>query len=328
MANSKGKKTSKRAGGARSARHGIAIVASVIGVTGLTIFGTWASVRVRDHVRQDPRYSITSWRLELVELPAWVTPEIKAELESLALVDPALGDPALGDSLGEDAEPGPLTLFDRGVLSGVRQQLERSPWVHRLVNIRLVYPTAGRRGSLQVELSLRRPMALVEYAGLYYLTDRRGRRLGAPYSYAPTEWFGIPRISGGDTSIEEIPQPGERWDSLPVQNGLWVASYLFDEEVLDAFAARPIEAIDVVNVGGCVRPRQSEIVLLWEGRRLTWGQAPLSDAPRTVSLETTLENLREVMRRPRAFEAYAEINLHREIMTGVRWASGVIEEGP
>jgi hypothetical protein len=73
----------------------------------------------------------------------------------------------------------------------------------------------------------------------------------------------------------------------------------------------------VSNVGRRDRSSASEISLLWEGRRLTWGQAPLSDVPRTVSLESVVENLRQVLREPRMFDAYAEINLHREVMTGV-----------
>ncbi len=145
---------------------------------------------------------------------------------------------------------------------------------------------------------------------------------GNAYDYAPTEWFGIPRISGGEASIVHVPGPGERWDSIHVANGIWVANYLHNHKVIEEFADRPIEVIDVSNVGGRDRRTESEIVLIWAGRRLTWGRAPLSDVPRTVSLESVVQNLRRVLREPQVYGAYAEINIHREEMTGIPWPAG------
>lgn len=282
------------------------------GILLLAALGIWGSLRVREQVRGAPRFSLASWELDLVELPAWVTPEIQTELEALVDLDSGARGPG---SAG-------LTLFDRGVLRKVQAHLESSPWVEQLARVQLSYPTESRPGAVRVGLDLRRPVALVEYRGLYYLTDREGRRLGAPYDYAPLEWFGIPTIRGADSSIAAVPGPGEVWDSIHVENGIWVASFLHDRLVLEEFDERPIEVIDVSNLGGRRRKAASEIVLIWEGRRLTWGQAPLSEVPRTVSLESVVENLRQVLRQPQVYQGYAEIHLHREEMTGVPAPAG------
>lgn len=306
MAKRKAKRTTGRERPESRFLKRLCAVGAWFGVVSVAILGVWGSVHVRDRVKGDPRYSLAEWQLDLVELPAWVTPEIQTALETLVDLDSGAGS----------CELSKLTLFDRGVLRHLQTHLESSPWVERLVGVRLSYPSEARPGAVHVELDLRRPVALVEYRGLYYLTDREGRRLGAPYSYAPTEWFRIPRIRGGEASIHSVPESGERWDSIHVENGIWVATYLHDHGVLEEFAERPIEAIDVSNVGGRYRRTASEIVLIWEGRRLTWGQAPLSDVPRTVSLQSIIENLRQVLREPQVYGTYAEINLHRDVMTG------------
>ncbi len=315
MAKRKTKKTSRNAWVEPSALDRLRTIGAWFGGIFLTILGIWGSAHVREQVTTDPRYSLESWQLDLVELPRWVTPQIRAELESLVDFAPEAGAPEAG-------APEVPTLFDRGVLRRVQEQLESSPWVERLVDVRLTYPGTSRPGAVHVELGLRRPVALVESGRLYYLTDRDRCRMGAPYDYAPTEWFGIPRISGGEGNIVNVPRPGERWDSVHVANGIWVANFLHDQQVIEEFPDRPIEVIDVSNIGGRDRRTESEIVLIWEGRRLTWGQAPLSAGPRTVSLESIVQNLRQVLREPRVYGGYAEINIHRARMTAIPAPAG------
>ncbi len=300
----------------------------------------WASLRVRDYVQRDERYWIGDWPVELGELPEWVTPEIRAEIESVRLPDLSVeielaanetaGEPA-GDEGADaagaaesnaDRTPERIrgTLFERGVLDRLRDALLASPWVSDVTGISAVYPSASRDGALLVALELRRPIAIVEYEGLHYLTDRRGARLGEPYSYAPVEWFRIPVITGIEERVE-VPAIGDAWASREIDNGLAIARVLDDEGIARDYPGELIESIDVSNLGGRRRPMESEVVLAWEGRRLTWGRAPLSSAPRVVGASTVVEHLRRVLGNPDEFADCVEIHLHRRVMTGIRGAS-------
>ena len=151
MAKRKTKKTTRNASVEPNALDRLRTLATWFGGICLIVLGIWGSAHVREQVTADPRYSLESWQLDLVELPYWMTPEIRAELESLVDFAPGAG-----------AFEGRPTLFDRGVLRFVQEQLESSPWVERLVDVKLSYPDTSRPGAVHVELGLRSPVALVE----------------------------------------------------------------------------------------------------------------------------------------------------------------------
>ena len=263
----------------------------------------WGSFRIRSHVRGDSRFAMAEWSIQFGKLPDWVTPEIRDDLE----------DVDLGALVGDG------TLFDAGVLDVVREGIEVSPWVRKVDKIDLAYPTAKQRGALLLELTLARPVALVDTGGLFYLTDRDGRRLGEPYDTPPNDWFGVPTIVGLGIRAA-VPEVGQPWESHVILNGVHVAVELYDRGIHEEFPTQPIEAIDVSNVDGRLTPHASEIVLIWRGRRLTWGRAPLNRMARTTSVDQVVENLRRVLERPTDFDAY-EIHLHRRRMTAIREAS-------
>ncbi len=152
VAKRKTKKTTRKEWVEPSVLDRLRTIGAWFGGIFLTILGIWGSAHVREQVTTDPRYSLESWQLDLVELPRWVTPQIRAELESLVDFAPEAGAPEAG-------APEVPTLFDRGVLRRVQEQLESSPWVERLVDVKLSYPDTSRPGAVHVELEVLRPVA-------------------------------------------------------------------------------------------------------------------------------------------------------------------------
>ena len=264
------------------------------------VFG---SIEVQRRIRGDDRFFLETWRLETGSLPEWVTPDIRSEIEGIRLS----GDGA------------PLSLFSPGVLARVREALERTTWIKKVAAVQVRYPTFERPGVLGLELHVRRPVAMIEQGGLYYLVDAEGIRLGAPYAEAPTEWFGVPAI----TSIKApgiLPPPGERWASRDVLQGVEVAKVLFENGIQRDYPDRPIQTIDLSNLHGLIAQRESEIVLWCGKQRLHWGRSPISEGPRTATTADIVCNLRKVLSNFDAYKDLAVIHLHRrpEALTGVR----------
>jgi hypothetical protein len=257
---------------------------------------------VRGAVRSDPRLLVGSWRLSIDDLPDWVTPEIRQELEAIRLDPPA----------------GRLSVVDVGVLEEVTARAAACAWVQEVEEARLIYPTREAPGTLVLRLRLRQPVAVVEQGGTYHLSDAEARRLGGSYAESPAAWFRVPLVVGLPDP-NALPPEGEQWASQDVRQGVEVARVLQQAGILRDFQERPL-AIDLSNLHGRLNSRQAEIVL-WQGRqKLAWGRSPLSTAARTVSVEDLVANLRWVLSHPESFGDFAEIHLHRarEHLTGVR----------
>ena len=267
----------------------------------------WGSFRVRSAVRANERFHLEGWEIEVGELPEWVTPEIGDEIRLACN----------GGSLPGSRED--WNVLDAGVIRRLRGALEASPWIERLASAKLEYPVIDRPGRLALRLELRRPVALVNHGGLYYLADAQARRLGNPYREPPTEWFNVPSIVGL-SSPGPLPESGQRWSSRDVGQGIEVARLLVDDGIIHDFPDTPVRAVDLSNLHGRVSPSESEIVL-WCGRqRLAWGRSPISAGARTATSPEILRNLRFVLSNPDTFASYALIHLHRrqDHLTGVR----------
>ena len=210
----------------------------------------WGSIEVRSHVRADPRFRLSGWKLALGDLPAWAPPELRTDLEGLALCPP------------NEEE---LTVFAPCVLARVRGALLESPWIHDVRSIRLEVPGLGGRGgtvagavladlpgspgpaapgspagSVDLEIELRVPIALVAAGGAYYLTDREGVRVGPPLDAERAAASRIPRIVGGESRRERHPPPpGMVWEDRDVREGLEVAKVLQDDGIAERYPRTP-----------------------------------------------------------------------------------------
>jgi hypothetical protein len=258
---------------------------------------------VRDTVRRDPRLRFDNWRLTLDSPPAWVSPEIAAEIESIGLESPGA----------------PQTVLDRGALDWIRSRVEASPWVRTVRDLEFRYPCREGPGELGADLALRRPVAALRHGAYFYLADSEARRLGSPYHEAPVAWFRIVELVGLEDP-GELPLPGGRWANRDVWQGVEVARILRESGVLDEPSAVPITAVDLSNLHGRLSPSESEVSLVRGRQRLLWGRSPISTGARTATVAEILSRLRDVLSQPDLYDRYAVIHLHRGggQITGVR----------
>ncbi|MEM7234556.1 MAG: hypothetical protein AAF517_20425 [Planctomycetota bacterium] len=239
--------------------------------------GVYGALDVKRRVETSDKFFLDSWQLDFGRFESWVTPEIVREITAI--------------STGDGTR---LSLFRKGVLDELKARVLESAWIEDVGNFQLRYPTSTRPGVIAATLQLRRPVALIESRGHYYLVDQNARRLGEPYDVSPAEWFEVPVIRGA-WSFAEIPEKGEPWLIREVREGVEVARILVAAKIREQYPQWPIDAIDVSNVGGRRQATEGEIVLHCAGRRLDWGRSPLSPKSRTISTEDLIANLRLVL---------------------------------
>ena len=237
----------------------------------------WLAVSVRQDVRSDERFLLANWTLYPANLPAWVTPEIRAQIMDEFTL-----------------EQSRLSLFDPGVLSRMKEALERSHWIREVVDIGLVYPTPQRDGEIRTMMILSTPVAMVRVGKDCFLSDSRGRRLGEPYRVETRSWFKVPVVEGAGTGIA-VPRPGKHWRSSAVLDGLSVAAELRKARIAELYPENPIDVIDVSNARGRLNRSSSEVNLHCGRRILEWGRASTSGAHRVLPVERKIAHLHAVL---------------------------------
>ena len=237
----------------------------------------WLAVSIRQDVRSDERFLLANWTLYPANLPAWVTPEIKAQIMDEFTL-----------------EQSRLSLFDSGILSRIKEALERSHWIREVVDIALVYPTPQRGGEVRTMMVLSTPVAMVRVGKDCFLSDSRGRRLGEPYGAETRSWFKVPIVEGVGTGIA-VPRPGKHWRSSAVLDGLSVAAELRKARIAEFYPENPIDEIDVSNARGRLNRSASEINLHCGRRILEWGRASTSGAHKVLPVERKIAHLHAVL---------------------------------
>ena len=237
----------------------------------------WLAVSVRQDVRSDERFLLANWTLYPANLPAWVTPEIRAQIMDEFTL-----------------EQSRLSLFDPGVLSRMKEALERSHWIREVVDIGLVYPTPQRDGEIRTLMVLSTPVAMVRVGKDCFLSDSRGRRLGEPYRVETRSWFKVPLVEGAGTGIA-VPRPGKHWRSSAVLDGLSVAAELRKARIAELYPENPIDEIDVSTARGRLNRSASEVNLHCGRRILEWGRASTSGAHRVLPVERKIAHLHAVL---------------------------------
>ena len=237
----------------------------------------WLAVSIRQDVRSDERFLLANWTLYPANLPAWVTPEIRAQIMDEFTL-----------------EQSRLSLFDPGVLSRMKEALERSHWIREVVDIGLVYPTPQRDGEIRTMMILSTPVAMVRVGKDCFLSDSRGRRLGEPYRVETRSWFKVPLVEGAGTGIA-VPRPGKHWRSSAVLDGISVAAELRKARIAELYPENPIDVIDVSNARGRLNRSASEVNLHCGRRILEWGRASTSGAHRVLPVERKIAHLHAVL---------------------------------
>lgn len=169
---------------------------------------------------------------------------------------------------------GPIEAREREALERAAAEIAAMPFVAHVGDVSTVWPDG-----LCVDVVLRRPRACVRVGELYLCVAEDGVVLPGAWPLPPDTGRGrLPVLGPFDWPTDEL-LPGDRLDDAVVQDGLSIATSLFEHLGPDTqdrlgivlIDAREARATSVENPGA---------QLLLEGRRLVlFGRAPNADAP-------------------------------------------------
>jgi hypothetical protein len=241
---------------------------TVVGLLGWGLHRCW--LHYAPSVIHRPRYLVPGQRITISPPPEWITTDIRGEVVRDAGLD------------------GQLSILDDDFVSAIRSAFLLHPWVMSVDRIIKSYPPA-----VHVDLSFRRPVAVVEMsgpAGMELLpVDKLGIRLpanGLPEIRRHT----LPRIG----SIVGRPTEGQKWDDPRVAGaailadqlaGLWQKLYLVD--IIPS--ARP-------EIQGQHRYFIFNLVTKG-GTRIVWGAAPQKGPPGEADFATKFKRLKQCAQR-------------------------------
>lgn len=235
--------------------------------------------------RGEAMYRVHLSHLEAANLPDWAPQLWKGEIAKTL----------------QGAES--FSVFDHRALDAARTHLASLPFVAQVDLVRRVFPRA-----VGVNLTLRRPIALVRRAGRVYPVDRDGILLpGKPEDAKGGFAFSLPVISGRPFAKQPA-QWGERWIEDDLQEGLAVAEEI--DPILDLHPGFRIVGIDLTNLGGKVSPFESEIVLLTDaGTKIFWGRASRKKPYGELAPEFKRANLQRALDEFPALKGVSELDL-------------------
>ncbi|MCB9905426.1 MAG: hypothetical protein H6831_13560 [Planctomycetes bacterium] len=169
---------------------------------------------------------------------------------------------------------GPIEAREREALERAAAEIAAMPFVAHVGDVSTVWPDG-----LCVDVVLRRPRACVRVGELYLCVAEDGVVLPGAWPLPPDTGSGrLPVLGPFDWPTDEL-LPGDRLDSAEVEDGLAIATSLFEHlgpDVQDRLGivlidAREARAASVDNPGA---------QLFLEGRRVVlFGRAPNADAP-------------------------------------------------
>ncbi len=245
-------KAKPRAKSAKAEKKGLRDLATEVGfyaflvLLGAVFLGA-AMVLLRSYVARNDRYTVEARTLVPSELPSWAGPGVRADLARLPGV------------------PARFSIMTPGICERVAHAFEMNPWVEKVDAVRKVYPN-----HIDVDLTLRRPVAGVRVAGKFYVIDEAGRRLTGALNGWPQGADALPVIVSSDATM---PSLGSVWPSDAVKAGAAVAKTLFDNR--DKLPTR-FALIDCTNMGPRRDLSKSDILLVtFEGTYVRWGRSPL-----------------------------------------------------
>jgi hypothetical protein len=213
------------------------------------ITGQFLWSRAKPTIAQNKHYLLVAENVTITPTPPWIRSDIKAQ---------ALRDAGLLGTLS--------VLDDWDLLSRrIKEAFEFHPWVASVNRITRKLP-----GSLDVELTYRKPIAAVESSdanGIMFLPiDANGVRLPeADLSEAERRY--LPRISG----ITGRPLIGDKWDDPRVIGGANLAQQLAD-------VWQQLRLVEIIAAAQS-SPRDEKQIYRFEivttgGTRILWGMKP------------------------------------------------------
>lgn len=186
---------------------------------------------------------------------------------------------------------GPIEAREREALERAAAEIAAMPFVAHVGDVSTIWPDG-----LCVDVVLRRPRACVRVGELYLCVAEDGVVLPGAWPLPPDTGGGrLPVLGPFDWPTDEL-LPGDRLDSPVVEDGLAIATSLFqhlDPDTQDRLGivlidAREARATSVENPGA---------QLFLEGRRLVlFGRAPNADAPGELPVAQKWKHLAAALR--------------------------------
>jgi hypothetical protein len=196
-------------------------------------------------------------------------------------------------SLGDDLRRSALhTLtsnpFDRGALQASAAVLQANPWIQRLVRVQRLADN-----TVEVTAEFRKPAALVQHAGRWYLVDSEGVRVSKFASRndaKPSE--ALLKLSGGAITGIVAPKPklGQRWPGEDLVAALKLITLVQQNEISDQ-----IRMIDASNHNGRQDANNAHLVIqTHRGGWVLWGRAPGEEGVFEPSAKVKFDNLARI----------------------------------
>ncbi len=244
-------------------RLGIAML-----VLGLMTGAVWSEGQLLTYARQRPLPPAGPQQVILVDVPTWMSPLTQQELQTRA-------------AWAIDGDP-----FSSRALESAAAALEQTAWVRQVLRIE----RDGGSGA-RIIAAYRRPAALVEHSGEYYLTAIDGVRLPGVYMPHQVNPVGLPTVVD---ARDRVPREGEGWGD-DVIAALDLIRLLEPQPYFEQ-----IRSISVRDEAGRVRPA---LLTGRPGAAVFWGRPVGQEQPIEVAADVKLRNLETVYRQRGSIDA-------------------------
>ncbi len=247
----------------------ILLAVGVLAAAGGTVF---SFCLLREQVRSLPEFKVNVGNISVADAPEWVDGlMIKNDLKRMLI-------PPQANILDASLIPDLITKY-RETDEDTRKRLH---WLREITYVRKKYPN-----TLELKLSLRKPVARVMQDGEPYLTDSLGVRLPSKY-YRKVP--GEPDLLCIKGVRGRVPDEGAKWsDTEALLAGISTVEDVAEHE---SRVNAGITTVDVSNFGGRIDMSQTHIVLwTYTQTRVLWGHARSHPGFDDLTPEEKLHNL-------------------------------------
>ncbi len=169
------------------------------------------------------------------------------------------------------------TIFEPGLVNKIVEAYQRNPWVKKVKQVTAKYPNI-----ILSTLSLRKPVAFVNFNEKYYLIGEDGVFL--PVVYTNLKDVTLPVIAGIE---EEIPSAGYSCKDAALHRTLMVLSFLSNKGIWQKLS---VQRLSIESFPKC--PSKILVMVLRNNMRIIWGN--ITD-PLYVSLSQQEKNLHKLI---------------------------------
>jgi hypothetical protein len=212
-----------------------------------------------------PEYRMKSTDIRIVDLPRWVPPDV---------VEQAASNAGL---------PVELSVLDDDVVEDVAAAFQLHPWVARVNRVSKFVPAR-----IEVDLTFRRPVAMVQVKSGMYPIDVEGIRLPpADFSVADTKRFLV------ITNVRSTPQGpvGTSWGDPAVIGAARLAEVLGQKR-------KDFELVGIQVVAPDSERENAEHsfeLITRGGSHIVWGRSPRSNHPGELTVEQKVGRLEQYL---------------------------------